>query len=73
LWRAVQVTFNIVIPTSVVHLFIGWATGLGKQFKNLVLVGAVALCWVLWISRNNVVFDNSSSKIYIPFLFQRIY
>jgi hypothetical protein len=34
LWRAVQVTFNIVIPTSVVHLFIGWATGLGKQFKK---------------------------------------
>jgi hypothetical protein len=32
--RAVQVTFNIDIPISVAHLFNGWATRLGVQFKK---------------------------------------
>jgi hypothetical protein len=44
LWRAIQVTFNIVDPICVAHLFNGWTNGLEKQFKKLVLVGVVALC-----------------------------
>jgi hypothetical protein len=39
LWRAVQVTFNIDISTSVVHLFNNWAIGVGIRFKKLLLVG----------------------------------
>jgi hypothetical protein len=73
LWRAVQVTFNIVTPTFVVNLFNGWANGVGKQFKKLVLVGAAALCWALWTSRNNVVFDNSPFKTYMQVLYRGTY
>jgi hypothetical protein len=73
LWRAVQVTFNIVIPTSVAHLFNGCATGLGKYFKNLVLVGVTALCWALWTIRNDTVFDNAPIKTYMQVLFQGTY
>jgi hypothetical protein len=38
------VTFNIDVPRSVAHICNGWATGLGNQFRKLVLVGAAALC-----------------------------
>jgi hypothetical protein len=55
----VQVTFNIDVPIYVAHLFNGWATGMGNQFLKLVLVGAAALCWALWTSRNHMVFENS--------------
>jgi hypothetical protein len=71
--RAVQVTFNIATPASVAHLFNGWANGLGRQFKKLVLVGSVALCWALWTSRNDMVFNNSPSKTYMQVLYQGTY
>jgi hypothetical protein len=73
LWRAVQVTFNIDVPISIAHVFNGWATGIGNQFRNLVLVGAATLCWVLLTSRNDIVFDNSLNKTYMQVLYQRTY
>jgi hypothetical protein len=68
-WRLVQVTFNIVNPTSIAHVFNGWANGLGKQVKSLLLVGAAALYWALWTSRNDIVFDNAPIKTYMQVLF----
>jgi hypothetical protein len=50
----------------------GWANGLGKQFKELVLVGAT-LCWVLWTSKNDMMFDNSTSKTFMQILYQGKY
>jgi hypothetical protein len=50
LWRAVQVSFNIGTPTSVVHLFSDWTNSVRNRFKNIILVGAAALCWTLWSS-----------------------
>jgi hypothetical protein len=69
----VQVTFNIDIPISVPHLFNGWATGLGVQFKKLALVEVAALCWALWTSRNDMVFDNSPMKTYMQVFYHRTY
>jgi hypothetical protein len=40
----VQFTFNIYIPTSVEHMFNGWAHRVGSQLKNILLIGALALC-----------------------------
>jgi hypothetical protein len=65
LWREVQVTFNIDVPISVAHICKGWATGIGNQFRKLVLVGATALCWTLWTNRNDMMFDNSPNKAYM--------
>jgi hypothetical protein len=73
MWRAVQVTFNIDMPTSVAHLFNGWATRIGVQFKKLELVDAAELCWALWISRNDMVFDNSPMKTYMQVLYHGTY
>jgi hypothetical protein len=58
------VYFNIVVPMSVANIFDKWDAGLGSQYKPLVLVGATALCWALWISRNDLVVDNSPIKTY---------
>jgi hypothetical protein len=69
----VQVTFNIDTPTSVANLFNGWANGLEKQFKERVLMGAAALRWALWTSRNDMVFDNSPSKTFMQVLYRVTY
>jgi hypothetical protein len=73
LWRAVHVTFNIGVPISTSHMFNGWVMGLRDQFKKIVLIGAAALCWALWTSRNDVVFDNSPIKTYIQVLYRGTY
>jgi hypothetical protein len=44
LWRAVQVSFNFDIPTSVEHLFSDWVNSVGNRFKKIILVGAATLC-----------------------------
>jgi hypothetical protein len=69
LWRAVQVTFNIDRPTSVMHMFNNWAVGVGVRFKKLLFVGAGALHWELWTSRNEMVFDNSPAKTYMQLVY----
>jgi hypothetical protein len=64
-----QVAFNIGIPISVAHLFSDWANGVGNRFKKLILVGAAALWWTMWTSRNDMVFDKSPAKTYILVLY----
>jgi hypothetical protein len=51
------------------HLFNDWATSVGNRFKKITLVGAAAVCWAMWTSQNNMVFDNSLSKTYMQLLF----
>jgi hypothetical protein len=65
IWRAIQFTFNIEIPTSVVHMFNGWANSAGPQLRKFLLIGASALCWAMWTIRNNIVFDNSPLTTYM--------
>ncbi|KAL5682227.1 hypothetical protein ACJX0J_008612, partial [Zea mays] len=33
--------------------------------KQLLLVGASAICWAIWLSRNDVVFDKSPMKTFM--------
>jgi hypothetical protein len=70
IWGAVEFTFNIEIPISVVHLFNGWANSAGPQLQKFLFIGASALCWGMWTSRNNIVFDNSPSKTYMQVLYR---
>jgi hypothetical protein len=67
----VQVTFDIDVPVA--HIFYGWVDGLGSQFKLLVLVAIAALCWALWTSRNDIVFDNSLIQTYMQVMYQGTY
>jgi len=57
-WRIVQVSFNISPPVSIFHMFNGWLNGINKELMYKILVGASALCWTIWLSRNDMVFNN---------------
>jgi hypothetical protein len=69
IWRAVQVTFNIGIPTLVSRLFSGWANVLGYRVRKFFLTEASTICWVVWTSRNEMVFDKSLLKTYMQVLY----
>lgn len=40
--------------------------------RNLLLTVASAICWAIWLSRNDVVFNNSSPKSCVQVAFRAI-
>ena len=57
-WAIVQVASNLYPSRSARNMFGNWLRGIDKQFSTHILVGAAALCWALWLTRNDVVFNN---------------
>ncbi len=39
-------------------------------WSKLILVGVSAICWALWLSKNDLVFDKSPSITYIYVIFK---
>ena len=57
-WRIIHTTFGIHRPRSITHMFGSWLFGIKRGHKNLLYMGVSALCWVFWLCRNDIVFDN---------------
>ncbi|WVZ67110.1 hypothetical protein U9M48_016237, partial [Paspalum notatum var. saurae] len=70
LWRIVSVTFGIHPPKNVTHMFGSWLHGVNKKIKNQILIGICALCWAIWLCRNDIIFDNHKEQSYMQILFK---
>ena len=73
MWRIIQVSFNLNPPNSVHNLFTSWLEGLNRKMKSKILVGASAICWVLWLTRNDIVFDKAIALSYLQVIFKATY
>jgi hypothetical protein len=56
-WGSVCFTFGVKKPEGVGHLFGPWLRSFSSKQRNLVLISLTAICWALWISRNDLVFQ----------------
>jgi hypothetical protein len=54
-------------------MFSSWLNGIGHKLRNQILLGAVELCWALWLNRNDVVFDNVKSNTYLQAISRATY
>ena len=70
LWRIVHIAFNISPPINMGDMFNFWGVNLGYANRHHLLAGAAALFWALWLSRNEIVFDNSRPKTFLQVLFK---
>ena len=61
-WASVYEAWGIPKPRNMANMFGSWLNRVPKDFRPLVLVGAAALCWYVWLCRNGVVFDNKQSS-----------
>ena len=61
-WATVYAAWGIPKSRSFANMFGNWLNGLTKNLKQLVLVGAAALCWSVWLCRNIVIFYNKKSS-----------
>lgn len=65
MWRIVHISFNIASPTSITNLFSTWLQGVSKDVKVQIRVGACALLWAIWSTRNDFVFNKSSKTTFL--------
>jgi hypothetical protein len=57
-------------PRSVHHIFGVWLTGTDLRTKCLVIIGVSVFCWAIWISKNDLIFNNVTSFTYLRVLFR---
>lgn len=65
IWRAVHISFGVVAPKSIDHMYSAWLHELNSRTKSLFMVVADALWWMIWLSRNDIFFEKCSSKTYM--------
>lgn len=65
--------YKLQPPQNVSDKFGDWLDGVGMKLRQLLLLGASALCWAICLSRKDVVFDKTSSKSFIEVLHKGTY
>ena len=54
----------VITPLSIHDLFVNWSKAGGNIHNSLLLTAASALCWTIWLTRNEVVFDKCRPKTF---------
>jgi hypothetical protein len=65
MWQTIQVSFNLIPPTSIHDLFTGWLQGMNRKMKSLILVGASAICGGIWLTQNNMILNKAVTPSYL--------
>ena len=63
IWSAIQIGSNLYPPRSVTNIFGNWLNGVDPRFKLLIRVGAIAVIWLLWLCRNDKVFNDKNASL----------
>ena len=58
IWSVIQIVSNLYPPNSVANVFGNWLHEIDKKFRTVIRVGAIAVIWSLWLSRNDNVFND---------------
>ena len=70
MWNAVFISFGIHPPRNVASLLGNWLRGVQPKLKTQVFVGVAALCWAVWLCRNDVVFNGSNTNFLLQVIFR---
>ena len=65
IWRVVHVATGLTPPKLITHMLRNWLTGISKKERSLIFVGAAALMWAIWCTRNDLIFEK---KIFTSFM-----
>jgi hypothetical protein len=51
-------------------MFTDWLGGINRKIKSQILIGASVICWVVWLTRNDIVFDKAIAPSYLQVIFR---
>jgi hypothetical protein len=57
LWPTMLFTFGVQPSVDVSNLLGSWLAGFSHKHRKPLLVGVVTLCWAIWLTRNDAVFN----------------
>jgi hypothetical protein len=47
-----------------------WLNGTPRKFMSQILLGAAALCWAMWLNRNDMIFNNAKPNTFMQLIFR---
>jgi hypothetical protein len=65
--------FGIAAPSGVEHLLGDWLANWNVKHKRQILVGVTALCWSIWLCRNDVEFNRKNFNSLLQVVFRGTY
>jgi hypothetical protein len=65
IWRMVYCTYNIIPPASITNMFGNCLNGVNKDDRARIRIGVSALCWSLWTSRNDIIFNKQTGTNFL--------
>jgi len=51
-------------------MFGSWIRSCAPGLRNQIMVGIAALCWALWLNRNDAMFQGSMANSYLQVIFR---
>jgi hypothetical protein len=68
IWRMIYFAYNIPPPTSINNMFGNWLYGVPKKDKNKIRIGISAICWTIWRTRNDIIFNNQKDTNFLQII-----
>jgi hypothetical protein len=65
IWRIIYLSYNIPPPSNVTNMFGNWLNGVAKTDKQKIRFGVSAICWSIWTSRNDLVFNKNTGTNFL--------
>jgi hypothetical protein len=70
IWNTIYITFGIQPPNSIAHMFGSWLAGFQPAHRNQICIGLSAICWAIWLNRNDMVFNRVKSNTVMQVIFR---
>ena len=71
IWRVVHA--GLTPPKSITHMLRNWLTGISNKERSLIFVGAAALIWAIWCTRNDLIFEKKIFSSFMQAVFRGAY
>jgi hypothetical protein len=61
----IYLSYNIPPPSNVTNMFGKWLNGVPKTDKQKIRIGFSAICWSIWTSRNDIIFNRNANFLQV--------
>jgi hypothetical protein len=70
IWSSFYLAFGILQPSNIAHIFGSQSNRFNPIIQKLIFVGIDVICWVVWLSRNDVVFNGYHFNSFLQVIFR---
>jgi hypothetical protein len=70
IWRIIYLALKIEMPVNINHIIGSWASNCGLVYKKLLFTGISALFWSIWLTRNEVAFNQKPIPSIVQVIFR---